>query len=112
MMTASELVTAQIEAYNNRDLKANLDLFSETFQIIQFPSGAVLLNGKESCKEMYKNLFDSSPDLRAEVINRIDYDNKVILLEIIHGRNGSSTAFQQLIMFEIIGNKIERLYRF
>ena len=111
-MTASDLVTAQIEAYNNKDLKRNLDLFSETFQMIQLPGGEVLLDGKEDCEEMYRNLFENSPGLRAEITNRIDYDNKVILLETIYGRYGSSEGRKQLIMFEVIENKIERLYRF
>jgi hypothetical protein len=111
-MTASELVTAQIEAYNRRDLKGNIDLFSDNFQTIQFSDRTVLIDGKKASENMFRDLFNNSPNLRAEIIHRIDYGNKVIVHEIIHGRNGSNESIEQLLMFEIIENKIERIYRF
>ena len=111
-MSAAEIVTAQIEAYNKRDLKANLDLFSDNFQIIQFHDHAVLVDGKDACEKMYKDLFDNSPNLKAEVINRINYGNKIILHEVIYGRYGKTEGLEQLLMFEIAENKIEKVYKF
>ena len=61
---------------------------------------------------MYKDLFDNSPNLRAEVINRINYGNKIILHEVIYGRYGKNEGLEQLIMFEIVKNKIEKIYKF
>ncbi len=111
-MSSSEIVTAQIEAYNKRDLKGNIELFSENIQIIQFHDESVLVDGKDACEKMYKDLFDNSPNLKAEVINRINYGNRIILHEVIHGRYGKNESLEQLIMFEIAENKIERIYRF
>lgn len=111
-MTASELVTAQIEAYNRKDIKGNIDLFSDNFQIIQFSDRTVLVDGKNASENMYSVLFDNSPDLRAEIISRIEYENKVIVHEIVHGRNGSNEPVEQLLLFEIMENKIEKIYRF
>jgi hypothetical protein len=111
-MTSSEIITMQIEAYNKRDLKGNIELFSENFQIIQFSDNSVLVDGKEACEKMYKDLFDNSPNLKAEIINRIDYGNKIILHEVIYGRYGKNEGLEQLIMFEIVENKIERVYKF
>ena len=111
-MLSSEIVTTQIEAYNKRDLNANIELFSENFQIIQFHDKTVLVDGKAACEKMYKDLFDNSPNLRAEVINRINYGNKIILHEVIYGRYGKNEGLEQLIMFEIVKNKIEKIYKF
>jgi hypothetical protein len=111
-MSPSEIVTAQIEAYNKRDLKGNIELFSENFQIIQFTDKSVLVEGKDACEKMYRDLFDNSPNLKAEVINRINYGEKIILHEIIYGRYGNDEGLEQLIMFEVVENKIERMYKF
>ena len=111
-MSPSEIITTQIEAYNKRDLKGNIELFSENFQIIQFADKSVLVDGKDACEKMYKDLFDNSPNLKAEVINQINYGNKIILHEVIYGRYGKNEGLEQLIMFEIVENKIEKIYRF
>jgi hypothetical protein len=111
-MSPSEIVTTQIEVYNMRDLKGNMELFSENFQIIQFHDKSVLVDGKDACEKMYKDLFDNSPNLKAEIINRINYGNIIILQEVIYGRYGQKEGLDQLIMFEIVENKIERIYKF
>lgn len=35
-MAASELATVQFDAYNRRDVKGNINLFSDNFQVIRF----------------------------------------------------------------------------
>lgn len=111
-MTASEIVTQQIDAYNRKDIEANMALFSENFKIINFSDGNVLIDGKDACRKMYTDLFRNSPNLFAEVITRIDFHDKVVLHENIYGRNGSEEKLEQLIVFEIRNNKIEKLIRF
>jgi hypothetical protein len=110
-MNAGQIVTLQIEAYNNRDLEANIHLFSDNFKIIRFSDGSILVDGKEACREMYQQLFNSSPNLFAEVINRIDFGSKIILHEYIHGRNGNNEKMEQLIIIEVNDEKIEKIYR-
>jgi hypothetical protein len=110
-MTAKQIVTLQIEAYNNRDLEGNMALFSDSFKIINFSDGSILIDGKEACREMYASLFANSPELFAEVISRIDFDNKVVLHEYIFGKNGSDERLEQLLIFEVNNQKIERIFR-
>ena len=110
-MTPRQIVTSQIEAYNNRDIEANMRLFSDDFKMVRFSDGHILIDGKEACKEMYYQLFKNSPDLFADVITRIDFGNKIILHEYVRGRNGSSEKTVQLIIFEIVNNKIAKMYR-
>ena len=110
-MTAAQIVTLQIEAYNNRDIEGNMALFSENFKIINFLENSVLIDGKEAYRKMYAQLFDNSPNLFAEVISRIDFDNKVILHEYITGRNGSNEKTEHLFIFEVNHGKIEKIFR-
>ncbi|POY35448.1 hypothetical protein C3K47_15420 [Solitalea longa] len=110
-MTPSEIVTLQIEAYNNCDLEANMVLFSDDFQTINLADGAILIDGIEACREMYHNLFASSPKLFAKVINRIDYHTKVVVHELIYGRYGSEEPLEQVIIMEVDNDKITRLLR-
>ncbi|HET6769988.1 MAG TPA: nuclear transport factor 2 family protein [Chitinophagaceae bacterium] len=110
-MAPGQIVTRQIEAYSNRDIEANMVLFSDDVKMVRFSDGHILIDGKEACREMYHQLFKNSPDLFAEVINRIDFDNKIILHEYVQGRNGSSEKTAQLIIFEIVNNKIAKIYR-
>ena len=110
-MTAAEIVTQQIEAYNRRDLEANMALFSDDFKIVNLSDGNILVDGKNACRKMYSDLFLSSPKLFAEVISRIDFHHKVVLHEYIYGRNGSTERVEQLIVFEIQNIKIEKIIR-
>jgi hypothetical protein len=110
-MAPEEIVSLQIDAYNRKDLEGNMVLFHDDFRIVQLSDGKVLVDSKAACREMYRQLFDNSPHLFAEVISRIDFGNKVILHEYIYGRNGSSEKMEQLIIFEITEEKIYRIYR-
>jgi hypothetical protein len=60
---------------------------------------------------MFEDLFAKSPNLHAEVITNIVYENKVVLHEYVYGRNGSTERIEQLIIFEIKNEKIEVMYR-
>jgi hypothetical protein len=111
-MTAQQVVTQQIETYNTRNLEANMALFSDNFQLISLEDGKVVVDGIEACREMYANLFANSPKLFANIVSRIDFNNKVVLHEHITGRNGSDGTLEQLIVFEVNNNKIEKIYRF
>ena len=110
-MTAGEIVTQQIEAYNRKDIEANMALFSDDFKIVNFSDGTLLIDGKDACRKMYSDLFLNSPKLFAEVINRIDFHDKVVLHEYIYGRNGNNEKMEQLIVFEIHNNKIKKIVR-
>jgi len=110
-MTIDQITSKQIEAYNNRDLEGNMDLFSDDIKFIQLSNGNILLEGKQAVQEMYKHLLDNSPDLFAEVVKRIDFEDKVVLHEYIHGRHGNKEKMEQVIILEIQNNKISKIYK-
>ena len=111
MMDPVEIVTKQIEAYNRKNIDAIMVLCSEDFKIIRFSDGYVLVDGKEACGKMHEQLFNNSPHLFAGVIKRIDFNNKIVLYEFIHGRKGDAEKTEQLNIFEIVHDKIAKLYR-
>lgn len=84
-----QIIEKQMKAYDERDIDTMMTLFSEDIKIIEFQDNKTLVNGINECQEMYAVLFKQSPNLRAEILKTIYFDNTVIVQEYIHGRNGS-----------------------
>ncbi|MEO7485471.1 MAG: nuclear transport factor 2 family protein [Ferruginibacter sp.] len=108
-MTINEVIGKQMKAYNDRDIESMMSLFCEEIKIVNFSDGNVLIDGFEECKKMYSDLFIISPKLRAEIINSITFDNKVIVYEYIFGRNGNVEKMEQVIIFEVNEEKISKI---
>jgi len=88
MNPTEKIVQKQLDSYNARDLQPYLDCFSEDVQVFGFPSGEMTYSGKEKLREMYADIFENSPTLHCQLINRIVFDNKVIDHEKVSGRKG------------------------
>ena len=106
-MKAEQIVQQQLEAYNNRDIEAFSALFSDDAQVLQFPDNKVLAQGKTNVKELYKKLFDNSPTLHSELINRTVLGNRVIDHEKITGRAGVD-VLELAVIYEIEQGKISK----
>src|SRR6476620_2829570 len=63
-------VQAQLDAYNARDIDAFVEAYAEAV-VISDASGQILMAGHEAMREQYGALFESSPDLRAEILGRL-----------------------------------------
>jgi len=108
-MTIEQVVEKQMLAYDNRDIESMMTVFSEEIKIVDFLDNKTIIEGIKDCRKMYAELFLNSPNLRAEILNSITFDNKVIVREYIHGRNGSSEKMEQVIIFEINNEKINKV---
>ncbi len=108
-MTIEQIIEKQMRAYDNRDIDSMMSVFSEDIKIINFPDSKILVDGIDECQKMYTELFKHSPNLRAEILKTIFFDNKVIVQEYIYGRNGSDEKMEQVIIFEINNKKINRI---
>jgi len=106
-MKAKQIVQQQLEAYNNRDIEAFSALFSEDAQVLQFPDNKILAQGKANVKELYKKLFDNSPTLHSELVNRTVLGNRVIDHEKITGRAGVD-VLELAVVYEIEQGKISK----
>jgi hypothetical protein len=84
-MTAVEIVEEQFAAYNARDLERFMACFAETIRAVRLPDMVTTLDGKAAYAAFYAKERFSHEGLRAELVNRIAYGNKVIDHELIHG---------------------------
>ncbi|OXG02283.1 hypothetical protein BC749_10547 [Flavobacterium araucananum] len=108
-MNIEEIIDLQMLAFNTRDLKSMMSLYTEPIKIYSFPENTLAINGYKECEEMFRNLFEQSPDLNAGIIKTIFFDNKAIVHEYVSGRNGSPEKKEQVVIFEIKDQKISRM---
>jgi hypothetical protein len=105
-MNTEQIAQAQLDAYNKRDLKAFIDLFTDDVCIYNFADGSKTLDGKASCEVFYKNMFALSPQLHSKLIKRIVFDNKAFDHESITGRFGNEAVYEVVMIYEIRNEKI------
>ncbi|MEM1104981.1 MAG: nuclear transport factor 2 family protein [Pseudomonadota bacterium] len=78
------IVQAQVDAYNRRDLAGFLTAYSDAVEVFNFPHSLVL-SGKRELAERYRVRFAENPDLRAEIHQRLIFENTVIDHETASG---------------------------
>nr|WP_199002449.1 nuclear transport factor 2 family protein [Flavobacterium sp. ASV13] len=108
-MTVEEIIDAQMLAFNNKDIKSMMPLYTEDTKIYNFQDHTAIIDGKKDCESMFITLFEQSPELNAGVIKTIFFDNKAIVHEYVYGRNGSNEKKEQVVIFEIKNQKISRM---
>ena len=81
---AVEVVQEQLEAYNARDLDRFAATYADTIRIFRLPATEPAIVGMKQLREIYSARF-SSPNLHAEIVNRMVLGNKVIDHERVRG---------------------------
>ena len=109
-MTPSEVVQAQLEAYNRRDLELFLSMFSETIQVFRMPVLEPSISGKAQLGDFYATQRFNRPGLRADLVKRIAFGNKVIDHERIHGV--LEAAFEIAVVYEVIDGLIQTMWAY
>ncbi len=107
--SVEEIVQKQLDSYNARDLKSYLDCFAEDIEIFGFPSGEMSYSGKSKLKIMYADIFENSPNLHCNLLNRITFSNKVIDHEMVSGRKGVE-ATEIVAIYEIENGLIAKAH--
>ena len=74
---ALDLAHRQLEAYNNRDIEAFLDAYSDDVKVYDFP-GKLKYQGKEAMRSVYEGMFKRRPLLHCTILSEIVKGNKVI----------------------------------
>jgi hypothetical protein len=113
MVTPSDVIDAQLEAYNARDLERFLGCFAASI-IVTDSSGNVLADGFDGLREMYGPLFDASPQLNASIASRIVVGNYVVDHEKVTGfvRPGFPTALEAIAGYEVVDGAITKEWLF
>lgn len=108
-MTPEDVVQAQLDAYNARDIEAFLCTYAENVLILEHPSGEVLMTGHEELRKVYSEIFTNNPEMNAKILNRTVFGNFVLDLEYLTGRVNRE-PFQALAMYEVEGAVIKRVW--
>ena len=106
--TPSELAQAQLDAYNNRNLEAFLEPYSDSVKIYNFPK-KLSMEGKEAMRQTYGSMFERLTDLNCELVNRMVSGNTVIDHENVLFQKDQPRR-QVFAMYKIAHGKIQEVY--
>lgn len=99
----------QLDAYNNRDVEEFAKWYAEDVILMRLQSGEVFCRGREQLKQIYSDMFDKSPDLNCELVNRIVCGEIVIDEEQVTGIRGEEHVHATAI-YEIKNGLIQRAW--
>ena len=108
-MNPVDIVQEQLEAYNARDLERFSATYSDTIRIFRMPATEPAIAGKTQLNDTYRGRF-SSPNLHADIVNRIVIGNKVIDHERVVGIK--EAAIEAVAVYEVEDGLIETVWFF
>jgi hypothetical protein len=100
------VVQAQLDAYNRHDLEGFLSYYADDAQLLDYPA-QVTQDGKAAMRPRYEKRF-ATPNLRAEIIERIVFGRFVIDHERIVAPP-STDVIEAVATYEVVGGKIVRV---
>ncbi len=100
-----QAVERQLNAYNERDIDAFAEAFSDDISIYYYPE-TLVGQGNEALKDMYRGFFETTPDLHCTVKNRIVLGKKVIDQEEV---TANGNTFDAIAIYEVENNKIVKV---
>jgi hypothetical protein len=106
----TDVVDAQIEAYQARDVEKFLACYADDASVALF-DGTVMFATKDVMREQYGNLFAASPDLTVTIASRQAAGEFVVDEEHLSGFNapGMPTELVALCVYRVTGGRISRL---
>ena len=102
MPTPEQMAQKQLEAYNQKDIKAFMDCFSEDVKIYTYPN-TLEVEGKAKMQEQYAQFFNNAQTLHCTVIKRIVHGAFVIDEESVQY---NATNFGGVAIYEVKEGKI------
>jgi hypothetical protein len=110
MPEETDIVDAQIKAFQGRDLEGFLACYSAN-AVIKDADGNAMMSGLDSLRRMYAQLFHDSPRLAVQIPNRIAVRDFVVDEERIEGFNlaGYPPAIHAVAVYRIAGGTIREV---
>lgn len=90
--TPERVVHQQVEAYNQGDIDAFVECYSEQATVVDLDQDETLGRGKTAIRKHFGELFDNFPDLRCEVREQFRVGEYVVLSERVTGSGESRNA--------------------
>jgi len=101
-----DLAQRQLNAYNLRNIDAFLEPYADDVEIYTFPD-KLQAKGKEAMRNMYTPMFEKTPNLHCELVNRIVQGNNVIDHERVQFGNRMVEA---IAIYHMEDGKIKKVY--
>jgi len=102
----ADLAQRQLNAYNLRNIDAFLEPYSDDVEVYKYPD-QLLFEGKETMREQYGKMFDSTPNLHCELVGRITQGNIVIDQERVQF---GDKIMEAIAIYHVENNKIKKVY--
>ncbi|MEK5060697.1 nuclear transport factor 2 family protein [Paenibacillus shunpengii] len=99
-MSITDVIDAQLAAYNARNIEDLLATYHEDC-VIEDAVGNIQNSGKEEIRERYTALFEISPELNATITNRIVHNNYVIDHESVTGHRGRTDILLAVPVYRV-----------
>lgn len=99
-MSPEEIVQKQVDAYNSRDIQTFVACHHPEVELYHFGTETPFAVGAEKLRTIYKDVFDNSPNLHAQISNRMVMGNIVIDQEKVTGRKGVEVS-EIIAIYEI-----------
>ncbi len=104
--TPTALAQRQLNAYNSRNIDAFLEPYADDVEIYNFPD-KFLYKGKEEMRKTYSKMFEETPNLHCELLERIVHRNVVIDKERVQFND---KIIEATVIYHIENNKIKKVY--
>ena len=108
MASSADLVSANLAAYNARDLDAFMASFDADIEVFDLRSGTIAMQGCADVRARYRELFEASPTLHSRILHRTVLDDLVSDHELVTGRSGGDAEI--LITYQVAGGLIRRIW--
>jgi imidazolonepropionase-like amidohydrolase len=105
--TPEEVVQRQVNAYNARDLDAFLATYGPDVTVFDHPATPIFA-GLEQMRKVYGQLFERSPALHGQIVNRMVVGNRVIDHERVTGLR--DRAVEAVAIYEVMGGLIRKVW--
>lgn len=107
-MQAEQVVSRQLECYNNHDVDGFVSTYSKDIKIYNQGETSPYIDGMEALRERYTERF-RTPGLHAEISNRmvmgsfvIDYENITV--------SGDNTVKNAIAIYEVKDGLIQKVW--
>lgn len=104
--TPEDLAQRQLNAYNFRNINAFLETYADDVKVYEFPD-KLQFKGKETMRTSYSQMFNNTPNLHCELVNRIVLGNTVIDQERIQF---GKQIIEAIAIYHIENGKIKKVY--
>lgn len=108
-MSPASIIQKQVDAYNARNIDSFVACHSHQVRLFTFGESKPFCDNIQHLREIYRDIFDNSPELHSQIINRIEMGDTIIDHELISGRKGVE-PFEMFAIYEVEHGLIIRAY--